>query len=81
MDTTVPIAAMVAVKDLDHGLTYIAVLIAQPQACLVIEVATARKPDDAKKLRQRIRSFQGINHLCLLPVCQGQGVDALVFFY
>lgn len=72
---------MVAVKDRDHRVTYIAVFIARTQSCLVIEVAAARKPNDAKKFRQWVRSFQGINHLCFLPVCQGQGVDALVFFY
>ncbi len=81
MYPTVAIAPVVAIEDVDHGATNLAVLVCRVEPGQVVEERTARQADRVEQLVQRVGRPQGINQLRLLPVRQEPLVDAQIFFY
>ncbi len=76
----VSVAAVVALEDVRHGLTYLGVLVGHLKAGPMVEVGAAWQAYFAEQFRQRVGLFQGINQLRLLPILQVLPVDAQFFF-
>jgi hypothetical protein len=76
----IAVAAVVALKDVSHGLACVGVLVGHLEPGPLVEVGTAWQIHFAKQIRQRVVLSQGINQLCLLLIRQGLTVDAQFFF-
>ena len=80
MDPPISVAAVVALKDAGHGLTYLCVLVGHILPCPMVEVGAAWQIHFADQLRQRVGLPQGINQQRLLPIRQVLPINAQFFF-